>query len=91
MKKWLSYGMCFVILAGAAALAISSPDWLSALIVGVMTAIILAGEIFGVFPLIQYISGFENAMANIRKAQELQSSMPWIAIQRLLSRLSTRS
>ena len=83
MKKWLSYGMCFVILAGAAALAISSPDWLSALIVGVMTAIILAGEIFGVFPLIQYISGFENAMANIRKAQELQSSMPWIAIQRL--------
>ena len=83
MKKWLSYGMSFVILAGAAALAISSPDWLSALIVGVMTAIILAGEIFGVFPLIQYISGFENAMANIRKAQELQSSMPWIAIQRL--------
>lgn len=95
MKKGISYGANFLLLIGAVVLTVSSPDWLSALIVGMMAGIVLIGEIFGVFPLIQYSAGFDNAVRNIRKAQEMQASMPWIAVsqmeaffgQKLLDRL----
>ena len=66
MKKGLSYGANFLLLIGAVVLNVSSPDWLSALIVGMMAGIVLIGEIFGVFPLIQYSAGFDNAVRNIR-------------------------
>ncbi len=95
MKKWVSYGVCMAILAGAGALAASAPDWLSIVIVGFMTAIIFFGEVFGIFPLIHYSAGFGNAIKNIRKAQETQASMPWMVLskaenffnQKLLDRL----
>lgn len=95
MKKWISYSICFAMLVGAGALTISAPDWLSIAIVGVMTGIIFLGEIFGIYPLIQYSAGFEHAIQNIRKAQETQASMPWLVVckmeaffdQKLLDRL----
>lgn len=83
MKKWISYGVCIAILAGAAGLTISAPDWLSIIIVGAMMVIIFLGEMFGIIPLIQYSSGFEHAIGNIKKAQDTQSSMPWLAVSRI--------
>ena len=59
MKKWLAYGVNLALLLGAGVLTISSPDWLSMLIIGIMTGIILIGEVFGVIPLIQSSMGFE--------------------------------
>ena len=58
MKKWISYGGNLAVLAGAVVLTISAPDGLSKMIVGVMAAVIFAGQMFGVMPLIQYSMGF---------------------------------
>ncbi|MDO4305304.1 MAG: EAL domain-containing protein [Eubacteriales bacterium] len=85
MKKWISYSVNLAILAGAGALTVSAPDWLSMIIVGTMTAIILLGDIFGVIPLIQYSTGFDNAIGNIRKARETQASMPWLVVSKMES------
>lgn len=82
MKKGLSYGANLLLLIGAAILTVSSPDWLSVLIVGTMTVIVLAAEILGVFPVIQYSAGFNNAVENIRRAQGAQASMTWVAISK---------
>ena len=95
MKKWGSYIANLIMLAGAGVLAAYAPDWFSKMIVGVMFVIVLIGEIVGVFPLIQYSMGFDKGISNIRKAQSLQTSMPWIAVakmerffeQKLLDRL----
>lgn len=64
MKKWISYGACTVILVGAGVLTISAPDGLSIGIVGLMTAVIFLGVVFGMVPLIRYSAGFEHAMRN---------------------------
>lgn len=95
MKKWSSYITNLIMLAGAGVLAVYAPDWFSRMIVGIMFVIVLAGEIVGIFPLIQYSMGFGKGISNIRKAQNLQPSMPWIAVvkmehffeQKLLDRL----
>lgn len=83
MKKWIAYCANLAILAGAVTLTVYAPDGLSKIIVGIMTAVILAGEIFGVVPLIQYSTGFDCAIRNIRKACEAQTSMPWIAVLKM--------
>ena len=83
MKKWIAYCVNLAILIGAIVLTIYAPDNLSKLIVGIMAGIILLGEIFGVIPLIQYSTGFDCAIGNIRKAGETQTSMPWIAVSKM--------
>ena len=72
MKKWFSYSANLAILVGAGALTVSAPDWLSRIIVGVMTAVIFLGELFGVLPLIRYGAGFEHGIRNI--SERLQCS-----------------
>lgn len=83
MKKWISYGACAVILVGAGVLTISAPDGLSIGIVGLMTAVIFLGVVFGMVPLIRYSAGFEHAMRNIKRTQETQASMPWLVVSRI--------
>lgn len=83
MKKWISYGGCIAIFVGALGLAISAPDWLSIMIVGIMAVIIFFGEIFGIFPLIQYSAGFEEAIRNIRRAQGVRVTMPWLIVSKM--------
>ena len=83
MKKWISYSANLLIVISAVALTASAPDMLSRVIVAAMTVIIFLGEIFGIFPLIQYSSGFTNAVGNIRKAQSMQPSMPWTAVSKM--------
>ena len=85
MKKWISYGGNLAVLAGAVVLTISAPDGLSKMIVGVMAAVIFAGQMFGVMPLIQYSMGFEHAIREISKAQKTQPSMPWLFISQTAS------
>lgn len=83
MKKGLSYGVNILLLTGAVILTVLSPDLLSALIVGLMALIVLVAEISGVFPIIQYSAGFNNAVENIGKAQKTQDSMAWVAVFRM--------
>lgn len=83
MKRWISYGVCVAILVGAGALTASAPDWFSIIIVGVMALIIFWGEVFGIIPLIQYSMGFSHAIGNIKKAQEAQTSMPWLVVSKM--------
>lgn len=83
MKKGLSYGANLILLAGALILTVSSPDWLSALIIGIMAVIVLVAEILGVFPIIQYSAGFDTAVRNIRNVLETQTSTPWVAIAKI--------
>ena len=83
MKKGLSYGANILLLAGAVILTVMSPDWLSALIVGTMAVIILIAELFGVFPVIQYSGGLDNAVRNIRKAAGMENVKTWLAISRM--------
>lgn len=85
MKKWISYGTLIMLLAGAAILTLFAPDWLARAIVGIMAAIILFSILFGIRPLVQFSCGFERAAANIKKAQELQASMPWLAVLKVES------
>ena len=95
MKKWIFYAANLAVLIGAGFLTFFSPDWLSMLIVAIMTGIILVGELFCVVPVIQYSIGCDNAVRNIRRAQGIQAAMPWIPIakmdnffnQKLLDRL----
>lgn len=83
MKKWISYGVNLLIIMGAVALTVSAPDMLSLVIVAIMTVIIFLGEVFGVFPLIQYSAGLNTAVKNIRRAQDIQPSMPWTAVSQM--------
>ena len=54
-----------------------------ALIVGTMAVIILIAELFGVFPVIQYSGGLDNAVRNIRKAAGMENVKTWLAISRM--------
>ena len=83
MKKGLSYGANLLLFIGAVILTVLSPDWLSALIVGIMAVIILMAEIFGVFPVIQYSAGLDNAAKTIRKTQRSKDTGAWEAISRM--------
>lgn len=83
MKKWIAYGVNLVVLAGAVTLTVLAPDWLSIAVVGTMAVILFFGEIFCVIPLIHYSVGFDTAVRNIRKAQAVKESMPWIAVSRM--------
>lgn len=83
MKKWISYSVLTAVVLGAAALTAFAPDWFSMTIVGIMAGIIFLSTLFGIIPLIKYSQGFEHAVANIRKAQEIQASMPWLAVAKM--------
>lgn len=95
MKKMVSYSVSIATLVGAGALAVSAPDLLSQIIVGIMTVIVMLSIFIGIFPVIQYSAGFQHAIKNIEKSQETKASMPWLVIsemdhffnQRLLDRL----
>ena len=68
-----------VLLLSSLALAAYSPDLLSALIVGLMCIIALAGCIHGLLPTISITSGLLNGQKSIRKASETEGSSAWVA------------
>ena len=68
-----------VLLISSIALAAYSPDLLSALIVGLICIIALAGCIHGLLPTISITSGLLNGQKSIRKASETEGSSAWVA------------
>lgn len=80
MKKWIAYGVTAVMMAVAVTLTVFAPDWLSRVVVGIMAGTIFVSVVIGIWQLIQYCRGFDNAISNIKRAQELQPAMPWIAV-----------
>ncbi len=83
MKKWISYGAFLVTLGVAVTLTVMAPDALSMAFGGVMTAIILLGGILGILPMVRFSAGFNHAIRNMRNAQTVQTTMPWLAIVRM--------
>ena len=77
--KLFSYLSVAVLLLSSIALAAYSPDLLSALIVGLMCIIALAGCIHGLLPTISITSGLLNGQKSIRKASETEGSSAWVA------------
>lgn len=72
--KLFSYLSVAVLLLSSIALAAYSPDLLSALIVGLMCIIALAGCIHGLLPTISITSGLLNGQKSIRKASETKAA-----------------
>lgn len=83
MKKWISYGAFLITLGVAVALAVMAPDLLSQVFGGIMTGIVLLGGVLGIFPMVRFSASFGRATRNIRNAQRIQTSMPWLAIVRM--------
>ena len=77
--KLFSYLSVAVLLLSSIALAAYSPDLLSALIVGLMCIIALAGCIHGLLPTISITGGLLNGQKSIRKAFETEGSSAWVA------------
>ena len=77
--KLFSYLSVAVLLLCSLALAAYSPDLLSALIVGLMCIIALAGCIHGLLPTISITGGLLNGQKSIRKASETEGSSAWVA------------
>lgn len=77
--KLFSYLSVAVLLLSSLALAAYSPDLLSALIVGLMCIIALAGCIHGLLPTISITGGLLNGQKSIRKASETEGSSAWVA------------
>ena len=77
--KLFSYLSVAVLLLSSIALAAYSPDLLSALIVGLMCIIALAGCIHGLLPTISITGGLLNGQKSIRKASETEGSSAWVA------------
>ena len=77
--KLFSYLSVAVLLLSSIALAAYSPDLLSALIVGLMCIIALAGCIHGLLPTISITRGLLNGQKSIRKASETEGSSAWVA------------
>lgn len=83
MKKWISYGALLIMIGAAVALTVLAPDILSQIFGGIMTVIVVVGGILGVLPIINYSAGFGHASRNIRTAQKTQTSMPWLAVEKM--------
>lgn len=62
-------------------LAVLSPDYLSMLIVGVMTATIAAGFVFSIIPSMMYSQGFRNGRRSIDRTFEINADYVWTAVE----------
>ncbi len=63
------------------ALIAISPDYLSMLIVLIMTASIAVGHIFGIMPLLRFGEGFREGQDSIERTTEINASVVWEAVE----------
>ena len=73
----LIYLLIIFILIGGIALTAYAPDQISTVFIIVMEMIIFLGVLIGIFPTIQFYRGFENGIANIERALEVQTNSTW--------------
>ena len=64
-------------------LIVLSPDYLSMLIVGIMTGTIVLGFIFGVLPLLRYTRGFQKGQKSIEDALNVNADYIWTAVRKV--------
>ena len=64
-------------------LIVLSPDYLSMLIVGIMTAAIALGFIFGIMPLMRFSNGFRRGQRSIDDALEVNADYIWTAVRKV--------
>ena len=79
MKKVIII-LCLVFLAICVLLAVLAPDFLSMLIIGVMTATIAAGLAFGLVPNLLYCDGFRTGQDSIDLSREVNADNVWTAV-----------
>ena len=68
------------ILAGGALLAVLAPDRFSMGFVGLMEAIVFAGSVAGILPVIRYARGFKTGLESIREARETKDRSAWAVL-----------
>lgn len=79
MKKTIII-LCVVFLAICVLLAVISPDYLSMLIIGIMTLAIAAGLAFGMIPNLLFCNGMKEAQKSIDRAREVNADNIWTAV-----------
>lgn len=60
-----------------------SPDFLSMLIVGIMTGAIVLGFVFGILPLLRFTRGFQNGQKSITDALDVNADYIWTAVRKV--------
>ena len=64
-------------------LIVISPDFLSMLIVGIMTVAIILGFVFGIIPLLRYTRGFKKGQKSIENALNVNADYIWTAVRKV--------
>ncbi len=80
MRRIIYLFTIFILLCGIA-LAAYAPDGISMAFVIAMEVLIALGAIFGVLPLMQYISGFRTGMKKIERAMEAHNGSAWAMLE----------
>lgn len=71
----------FALFLAAGLLLSFAPDTMALLITGLMTLVIGWGYLFGIFPTLTYMHGFEVGRDNLEEAQYVQASSMWLVVQ----------
>ncbi len=79
----LIYIFILIILIGGIVLTAYAPDNISTVFSIVMEAIVLACVLAGVIPVIQYTSGFINAIEAIERILDSQADSVWVAVSQM--------
>lgn len=83
MKKIIVFLSAFFA-AVCIVLALFAPDPLSMVIVGVMTAAIVFGFVFGLVPNLLFCQGFQDGQRSIDRTLEINADSVWTAVDRVL-------
>ncbi len=65
-------------------LIVMSPDYLSMMIIGIMTAAIFFGLVFGVIPNLKFCQGFRDGQKSIDRTFEINADYVWTAVENVL-------
>ena len=79
MKKVIII-LCTVFAAICAVMAVISPDYLSMIIVVVMTLVIAAGFVFGLIPNLLFCAGLKQGQKSVDRVREVHADNVWTAV-----------
>ena len=72
--------LCTVFAMVCALLTVISPDYLSMIVVAVMTLIITAGFVFGLIPNLMFCAGLREGQESIERVREVHADNVWTAV-----------
>lgn len=79
MKKVIII-LCTIFAAICVLLAVISPDYLSMIIVAVMTLVITAGFVFGIIPNMLFCAGLKEGQHSVDRVREVHADNVWTAV-----------